>query len=238
MKTIQISRINILWLTIFSIAMGYLECSVVVYLRAIYYPDGFAFPLSPIGNLHAVTEIGREAATLFMLIGIGVLTGKNKWEKFAVFLYTFAVWDIFYYLFLKILLGWPESLFTWDILFLIPTTWTGPVLSPVISAITMVFLSLVIFYRKTIEINISAKELWILIAGAFVQLIAFVWDYCAFLTENGILKYFYSYELTKDIAFNYIPDKFPWFIFLIGESIILYAIWLIYKKCFRNTKQV
>ena len=34
-------------LLLYAVAMGYLEAAVVVYLRAIYYPEGFSFPLKP-----------------------------------------------------------------------------------------------------------------------------------------------------------------------------------------------
>jgi hypothetical protein len=101
MKTIKYTFI---WLTFFSIAMGYLETSVVVYLRELYYPQGFDFPLAPISPSLAVTEFWREVATIVMLWGVGVLAGRSKTEKFALFLYSFAIWDIFYYIFLKILL--------------------------------------------------------------------------------------------------------------------------------------
>ena len=36
---------KVLALTLFSIAMGLLEAVVVMYLRELYYPAGFAFPL-------------------------------------------------------------------------------------------------------------------------------------------------------------------------------------------------
>jgi hypothetical protein len=80
MKTIKHTFI---WLTLFSIAMGYLETSVVVYLRKLYYPDGFDFPLVPIEPSIAITEFWREAATIIMLWGVGVMAGRNKTEKFA-----------------------------------------------------------------------------------------------------------------------------------------------------------
>ena len=106
--------------TILSIAMGFLECAVVIYMREILYPGGFEFPLAAIEGDLALTEILREAATMVMLLAIGLMAGRNRSERFAWFLYSFAVWDIFYYVFLKILIGWPSSLLTWDILFLIP----------------------------------------------------------------------------------------------------------------------
>jgi len=87
---------TILLLTVFSVAMGFMETAVVVYLRKIYYPNGFQFPLVPIDNDIILTEIIREAATLIMLIGAGIFTGRNRSEKFGFFLFSFAIWDIFY----------------------------------------------------------------------------------------------------------------------------------------------
>jgi hypothetical protein len=72
-----------LWLTVFSVAMGFLETAVVVYLRELYYPAGFAFPLAPIETSVAVTELLREAATLLMLLGVGVLAGRTAVQRFS-----------------------------------------------------------------------------------------------------------------------------------------------------------
>src|SRR5690348_14185303 len=113
-------RGKLIWLSLFAIAMGFMESAVVIYLRKILYPGGFQFPLMPISNDLAMVEIFREAATMIMLVGIGILAGRSVKEKFAIFIFCFAVWDIFYYVFLKIFLDWPQSLMTWDILFLIP----------------------------------------------------------------------------------------------------------------------
>src|SRR5688500_16415583 len=101
---------TLLWVTLFAIAMGYLESAVVVYLRALYYPDGFTFPLAPIGRGLAATEFFRELATILMLVGAGAMAGKNRVQGVAWFFYSFAIWDLTYYLFLKVLLNWPESL--------------------------------------------------------------------------------------------------------------------------------
>jgi len=140
-------------LTIFAIAMGFLESAVVIYLREIYYPEGFAFPLNIIHGKIAVTEILREAATIVMLVSVSILAARRWIIRFAWFIYLFAIWDIFYYVFLRVLLGWPESLLTWDILFLIPTTWVGPVLAPVINSLTMILLAilLIVADRRTRE---------------------------------------------------------------------------------------
>ncbi|GIV21472.1 MAG: hypothetical protein KatS3mg023_3223 [Armatimonadota bacterium] len=139
--------LQVLLVTLFAIAMGYVEAAVVVYLRALYYPDGFPVPV----KLGAVpirftripefenrmprrilrTEIGREAATIVMLFSLALLAGHNPMQMLGVFLLAFGVWDIFYYLFLKVLIRWPESLKTLDVLFLIPVPWIAPVWLPV-----------------------------------------------------------------------------------------------------------
>ena len=124
---------TIIWVTIFAIAMGFFESAIVIYLRQIVYPDGFSFPLQPIPESLATTEILREAFSLLMLLSVGILTGESTITRFAYFIFSFALWDIFYYIFLKLLINWPESLFTMDILFLLPVTWIGPVITPVIA---------------------------------------------------------------------------------------------------------
>ena len=88
----------LLWVIIFSIAMGFLETAVVVYLRHIYYPQGFKFPLAPIDTSLVVVEVGRELATIIMLLGVGAIAGRTFASRFAYFILSFAIWDIFYYL--------------------------------------------------------------------------------------------------------------------------------------------
>lgn len=139
--------LQILLVTLFAIAMGYVEAAVVVYLRALYYPDGFPVPVK-LGTLPIRftripefenrmpqsmlrTEIGREVATILMLASLALLAGHTPMQMLGVFLLAFGVWDIFYYVFLKVLIRWPESLKTLDVLFLIPVPWIGPVWLPV-----------------------------------------------------------------------------------------------------------
>ncbi len=114
----------------FGIAFGWLEGAVVVYLREIFYPHGFGFPLIAIPARLAGVEIAREAATLVILAAVAWLAGRCFLERFAAFVFLFGVWDIVYYATLKAVLGWPPSLSTWDVLFLIPAVWTGPVWAP------------------------------------------------------------------------------------------------------------
>ena len=138
----------------FSIAFGYFEAAVVVYLRTIFYPADFTFPLTnfgitPLWKQLLLTEVGREAATLVIIFTGAWLFGQNLRQRFAYFLTIFAVWDIFYYVWLKVLLNWPASIMDWDILFLIPTAWAGPVLAPVIISLTLLLFAVIILYRSS-----------------------------------------------------------------------------------------
>ena len=85
-----------LWIFVFAAAMGFLESAVVVYIREIYYPEGFAFPLKEMSQTLAVTELFRELATMVMLVGMAALASKRFTVAVAWFIYAFAVWDIFY----------------------------------------------------------------------------------------------------------------------------------------------
>ncbi len=116
----------------FAAAMGILEAAVVVYLRHIYYPAGFGFPLVRMDRSIFHIEVIREAMTIVMLACVARIAAERTWGRLMAFLVAFGVWDIMYYVGLKIWLGWPASLVTPDILFLIPRPWVGPVLAPVL----------------------------------------------------------------------------------------------------------
>jgi hypothetical protein len=218
------------WVTFFSIAMGFLETAVVVYLRKLYYPHGFSFPLAPVHDDIAIVELWRELATLIMLISIGVLAGRNRAEKFAYFLYSFAIWDLLYYVFLKVFLDWPESLMTWDILFLLPVPWVGPVITPCIIAVTMIFycLTVIRFTNLNVPVSMKVKERWLLWLGALVVIISFTMDY---IDKKGATLW--HNINSKDSLFtnlvDYVPSNFNWTVFTIGEAMIL-AAYIMYRN--------
>jgi hypothetical protein len=126
------------WLTAFAVAMGILEAVVVVYLRELYYPGGFRFPMVPMPARIALAEVVREAATIVMLAAAAALARRGGKDGFFVFGYLFGVWDLVYYAGLVCFLRWPESVGTWDILFLIPVPWLAPVLYPVVISLLLV----------------------------------------------------------------------------------------------------
>jgi hypothetical protein len=119
-----------LWTTAYAIAMALLEAVVVVYIRALLDITSDYVALGSYVGM----EIWREAATIVMLIAIGWLAGHSTLERIAFGLFAFGLWDIGYYVWLKVFLGWPETLLDWDILFMIPMRWWGPVLAPVLVA--------------------------------------------------------------------------------------------------------
>ena len=203
-------RRKLILLSIFAIAMAYLEAVVVIYIREIYYPEGFAFPLKIMPNEFLVIEIFREFSTIIMLISVALLMGKKAWEKFGFFIFIFGLWDIFYYLWLKITIDWPASIFQWDVLFLIPLPWIGPVIAPTLVALMMIIFGVhitLIYYRGfKIHPPISA---WLLsILGSAVILFSFMHDSNAILRQmppksylyqllfGGLLFYVISYFLT------------------------------------------
>ena len=124
---------------IFAAGMAWVEAACVYYLRVMvdrvepYQPD----PLPIRGNLGEV-ELVREAATLVMLAMTGMLAGRTWRARAGYAAIAFGLWDILYYVFLRIISGWPASLFDWDILFLLPLPWWGPVLAPVSIALLMI----------------------------------------------------------------------------------------------------
>ena len=129
--------------TLLGIALGYWEAIVVVYLRRILPPLPWSVAsVAEFSNLlrsHRVLflEQTREVSTIVVLLAVALLIGRKRLEKLAVFLWVFATWDIFYYIWLKVLIGWPPSLATIDCLFLIPGPWFAPVFVPILVSLVM-----------------------------------------------------------------------------------------------------
>lgn len=225
-----------LWIVLFAIAMGYLESAVVVYLRELYYPEGFVFPLKAMTQSVAVTELYREAATLIMILAVSVLAADYKLHRFAWFLIVFGTWDIAYYVFLKLLIGWPESLLTTDILFLLPSIWTGPVIAPVINSLTMILVAFVILISSKVSkplIHLS-KVIWVLlIAGSLIVLIAYMKDFTSYVLDYRRLISTEDKNTKLDVlrlSTQFIPRSFDWMLFCIGVSMHLAAVILIIFK--------
>jgi uncharacterized membrane protein (DUF2068 family) len=217
---------------VFSIAMGFLEAVVVVYLRKISYPNGFDFPLVLLPPMMYHTELAREAATIIMLITMALMAGKNKLERIAYFLFAFAVWDIVYYAGLKLLINWPPSFMTWDILFLIPLPWVSPVLAPMICSLSMIVLALGMTYgqQKIHNFRVRWIEWELMIVGAFVLFCSYIWEYANFLLSIGITEGAH----VRAALVRFSPETFPWGLFILGEALIIIDIVLIWRQSLRK----
>ena len=227
------------YVLLYAIAMALLETAVVVYLRELYYKDGFAFPLRNLPATIAITELLREAATVVMLVAIGFLCGKNKLQRFAYFCLAFAVWDIFYYVFLYVLLSWPQSLFTWDILFLIPLPWYGPVWAPCLVSTLMIIGSGYIIYQTEKECSpqIIASDWLLLIAGACVTIYSFVRDFINTLPATSRLTD--PLDVLLHVG-SYVPQQFEFLVFFLGFAMMSFPVLkhLIYKPLKKTTNEI
>lgn len=227
-------------LFVFALAMGTLEAIVVVYVRELYYPNGFAFPLKTLPKWIVAIEIIRELSTLFMLGSVAWIAGKNWLKRLSVFLFLFGIWDIVYYIALKVFLNWPDSFFTWDILFLIPITWVGPVLAPLVCSGLMILMALLFDYYqyKSRLHQLTITELLLLFAGSAVIFISFTIDFGMIIWRGNFLTDFFSLpdndEFTQIVS-TWIPGEFLWGVFGTGILIICAAIILIWRRAANNT---
>jgi hypothetical protein len=220
-----------IWVSIFAVAFAWVEGSVVVYLREIFYGGSFYFPIvvnwdnkEYVANPLTSIEIVREVATIIMLAAIGCLSGKNNWQKFSFFMIAFGVWDIFFYLWLKVMINWPGNLMTWDILFLIPLPWIAPVLTPVLISLAMIAAGSAIIYfdEKGIEIKFLWYD-WALVMGCgLLMIVAFCWDW------KNIIR------LPDGIERSGIPNPFLWGLYL--PAYLLSVCWF-GIRLFQNIKK-
>src|SRR5208283_3335858 len=209
-------------LATFGVAMGFFEAVVVVYLRQLFYPEGFAFPLRPMSPGLLSLESLREISTMVMLIAVSILAGSGFLRRFSFFLIIFGVWDIFYYVWLKVLVNWPSSLLDWDVLFLIPVIWIGPVLAPVICSGTMiVFGGYILFLlNKGYVVRMRHSETLHTGIGISLIFIAFVWVFAHIIIKGGFYSRFWMLgadpEFQRFVA-AFVPSSFNWPIFIMGE---------------------
>ena len=219
-----------LWLSIFSISMAALESAVVVYLRALFYGERMElFPLQPLSEHLLWVELTRELATLLMLLSVGVMLGKNRWSRMGYFLAAFGIWDIFYYVFLYVFLQWPESIVSWDILFLISLPWFGPVLAPCLVSVLFILFGIIcsLHEDKGDALRIRFEEWTGMILGTLTMLYTFMEESLHLLFSGKINSA--DPMILREMA-EYIPQDFSWGIFTCGILLFAGGVFVYYRR--------
>ena len=192
---------------LFAIAMAWVESAVVVYLRV---PMGRVNPYqaNPLPSMPSADwiEVVREAATMVMLFTVGWLAGRTWRGRLGYAFLIFGVWDIFYYIFLVPMCGWPQSLLDWDLLFLIPLPWWGPVIAPMLIAVLLIISGVLLAISEQRQESIWPHK-WALIAcvsGTGLALYTFM------ETPLQIIG------MGEEAIRQALPTVFNWPIFIIG----------------------
>lgn len=194
---------------VYALAMAYLESAVVVYLqRALSMTPATLFPLrdqATLGGLGSI-EVGREVATIVMLATVGWLAGRTSLERLAWTSVAFGIWDIGYYFWLWVFIGWPTSLGTTDLLFLLPVPWVAPVLAPILVSIALITFGLIVArrIRRDNSPNLELKHWILLVVGGLVVIVSFTLDSAR--VRNGGM-----------------PSAFAWPVFAAGMTLALYG---------------
>jgi len=211
MKTQQTNFARWGMVVVFAVAMAWVEAAVVFYLRTMSNRiEPYQSEPMPIIAGFASVKLPREFATLVMLFAVGWLAGRTWRTRIGYTVIAFGVWDIFYYVFLKMICGWPHSLLDWDVLFLLPLPWWGPVLAPVLIALLMILWgALVIHFEQTRTPALSNRHAWILnSAGVALALYVFMADAIA-VSPHGL-------EAIRTV----LPEKFNWPLFCVALALM------------------
>lgn len=205
---------SLLWLSLFAIAMAHVEASLVVHLRSLYYPDNplALFPLALLSHRDLAIELVRELATVIMLLSVAMLAARHPARVFVAFVYLFGLWDLFYYLWLQLMIGWPVSWLEWDVLFLIPWPWFGPWIAAAAIALLFTLWGAWAWLARP-GICFDRRSLLLFCLGAVLALAAFLQPAWSLLSGG-------------EAAFRgYVPHDFAWSLYLPGLLLMAVGLW-------------
>ncbi len=181
---------------LFAIAMGLLEAICVAYIRQIIFPPDGNIANTPISDFNFTLEAIRESMTIIMITTLSILAAFNWRTRLAMFFLAFGIWDIFYYVGLKIFLDWPATIMDWDTLFLIPVAWYSPIIVPILISTYFIISSIFIILHESNGTNLRFN-----FTVVILQFLGFaVWFYSfvnnsAMISENGYANVEYSWAL-------------------------------------------
>ena len=195
-----------LWVSAYAIAMALLEAVVVAYIRGLLHVTAEHVSLVSYGTM----EIWREAATIVMLVAVGWMAGRDRLERWAYGLFAFGLWDIWYYVWLRVLLGWPRTLLDWDVLFLIPLRWWGPVLSPVLVAALICATAVLAVLRteRGQQPGVTPARVAVVASGGLLALYVFISD-----SLHALLRGQPDWATIR-------PGPFKWPLFLVALALM------------------
>jgi hypothetical protein len=253
---------KLFYILILIAAFAYIEAAIVVYLRHIYYPEGFHFPLRRHYDYILTIEVIREFSTLVILVTLSALfstapsarglaplsqdnivsawglaplsrISEKFWHGFGYFLYMFGLWDIFFYIWLKTTINWPVSIFDWDVLFLIPIPWLGPVIAPVsLSAIMIVIGVLIIrLFEKGYSplpggVPAASRAGWVTFKPGLIHWLMVLLG-CGFILYSFINDW-------DAMSFEKYPKPYRYEFLVIGELLLIIPFVLLYRSVTRN----
>jgi hypothetical protein len=192
----------------FAIAMAWVEAASVFYIRALVGRiEPYQSNPLPINDALGHVELWREAATLVMIATLGLLAGRTWRRRAGYAALAFGAWDIWYYVFLRLISGWPKSLLDWDVLFLLPLPWWGPVLAPVSIALIMIVWGTLA--TQSAETETDARWAWVLgWTGIVLALGIFMIDAWRALPSG------------RDAVLRVLPTTFNWPLFSVALMLI------------------
>jgi hypothetical protein len=205
----------VLW--VLALAFGQIEASVVVYLREITARapfreadiTGLQVSLVTLPANLVMVEVVREACTIFLLAAVAWLAGRRLADRAGAFLLSFGVWDLTYYAVLKIVLGWPANLGTWDILFLIPLPWVAPVWAPGTVATIFIAAGSYLFWAPEHPRTYRWPDIGVLTASVLLTIASFLMEWRAAVQHS-------------------VPERFPSWLFWAG--VVLGTAWFVWVE--------
>ena len=195
---------------VLALAFGWIEAVAVVYLREIYtrelslqgagYLPNLQITLVSLPSRLVSLEMVREVCTIVVLGAVAWLAGRRPAARAGAFRLAFGIWDLAYYGVLRLVASWPDSLSTWDILFLIPLPWVAPIWAPMTVAALFVLAGSYLFWTPDRERQYRLTDIGVLTLSVALTIAAFLFE-------------------SDSVMDRRIPERFPLWLFWTGVAL-------------------